>query len=444
MCLEYIAPDIAAAINALGSVYSGLDWIVYQALTNLFEDEFCDMCSGIEEINTESCDDSSRRLSANLWTALEKHGPDYLRAGHHQRNFTTPEMMKKTERQPRRRQMVENDQEVCPNAPEASFDPAYSTTEDVQYDFILSLHQLKIYPNLKKTLSDSSFVKLLEADDDDKFSSRTNQVSSNERGIPCNISKHQCASTYFSPLSLNPTQQNAVAAVFVVELAVDTALKAFEQVCEAIPENFCVGVCGWLPLKAFCFGISAIGQIVMQVFDGVRMGIDLHDGVVDGAEIQATLANTESIIEWTCNLEQYAQGEFLNMNTLVSNEASTSRTLMTTEHATTRDRISDEATTSRATVSSEHAATRDLISSESVAIQSAVSSASTDTQALILEELGELKTYIDNRLDTIDDTLRIVRRLLISPEGQRPGYNDKGVACDKDGSNCPLPDAYPY
>jgi len=104
--------------------------------------------------------------------------------------------------------------------------------------------------------------------------------------------------------------QNIVAAILTAELIMDSIFMTGERICEAIPENICVGVCGTNPAKIICWMIAAFGMVIQQLFEGLKAGIDLHDGVVDGAEIEATLVNTEKLVNWTCQIEGMISSEF--------------------------------------------------------------------------------------------------------------------------------------
>ena len=69
---------------------------------------------------------------------------------------------------------------------------------------------------------------------------------------------------------------------------------------------------------------------------GVAM--DLHDGVVDGAEIEATLVNTEKIINWTCQIEGMMSTEFQGLQTdIAASETTISTQVQATEAALIAD-----------------------------------------------------------------------------------------------------------
>lgn len=147
-----------------------------------------------------------------------------------------------------------------------------------------------------------------------------------------------------------------MAAVLIVGGTLKALLSVASGVCEAIPDPLCVGGCGTNPLKVVCWIAVVAARIIVKVYSIFEVGIELHDGVVDGAEIQSTLENSKTLITAACTIES---------------------------------------------------------------------------------QIESLKDIIEQRLDAVDDTLLILHRLLISPNGQRPGWNDVGDRCDDD--NCPLP-----
>ena len=107
--------------------------------------------------------------------------------------------------------------------------------------------------------------------------------------------------------------QNIVAAVLFIDTIMVSIIEVADAICNVIPENICVVVCGTNPAKILCNLIELVLVAIQKVFEGMKTAMDLHDGVVDGAEIEATLVNTEQIINWTCRVEQYMTDEFTDL-----------------------------------------------------------------------------------------------------------------------------------
>jgi hypothetical protein len=185
---------------------------------------------------------------------------------------------------------VNNDLGQCPHAPEESQTPAYSSKYDISYTGFLGFNQIPMFPNMVYEFTDDTkncanfkvtreAINTPNADNDYKWDGRTNQ----------NI----CALIQTQVLPL-----------------LDVALEGMSTVCESIPAEFCAAVCISNPYPFICWQTYSIVMLIKMFFDHIDRAIALHDGVVDGAEIEATLVNTEKLTNWTCSFEKMMTEKF--------------------------------------------------------------------------------------------------------------------------------------
>jgi hypothetical protein len=170
-----------------------------------------------------------------------------------------------------------------------------------------------------------------------------------------------------------------------MQLLFDGLIRVLDPICELIPENLCGVVCITNPLKAVCWLVVSAGNVLMTSLDFMNAAIELHDGVMDGAEIKSTLQNTESLIDWTCSIEQHINNKVTAL----------------------------EDTT-----------------------LGAIKSAITSLTKVIELRVNTVKEDLDIRLDTIDENMRIMHLLLLTRQSERPGY--KEIVCDE--TSCPSSD----
>ena len=177
--------------------------LVEKGLTELIAPHKCQICASVlPEIEKQNCgcDMSSRRMSDDLWYAIEHYGPDRRTeedeadvphwAAESQIEFV--QVYDESVEVNTRRQLISNpvtnDANVCPLAP-SSQAPAYSSEWDIFYTDILALPRQDIFPNFYFKAIDSAGVGqctdlYLNIDpivspnpDGKKWDTRTNQVS---------------------------------------------------------------------------------------------------------------------------------------------------------------------------------------------------------------------------------------------------------------------------
>jgi hypothetical protein len=185
-------------------------------------------------------------------------------------------------------------------------------------------------------------------------------------------------------------------------------------------------VCGGDPTGLTCVG-AGITAATLVLWDLNVQGCSFHDGNVDSAEIEATYENLLGLI----SVEQI---HFTSVSSLVRQESTNIQTAATMDAAETRATVRQESTS----------------------IQAAVNNGVRDIQNLINSQFDAL----NKRLDTLDETLRIIRRLLLTPLASRPGYDDKDSRCDctiptpgfrlpflsqycDESDSCPVPNKFP-
>jgi hypothetical protein len=93
-----------------------------------------------------------------------------------------------------------------------------------------------------------------------------------------------------------------VASAKIVGKVIEFIEPVIKSVCLAIPANLCVALCVTNPVYIACFVIHVALVIIVNVYKFFEVGIELHDGVVDGAEINAILLNSEELIDSSCQI----------------------------------------------------------------------------------------------------------------------------------------------
>ena len=198
-CLRSLSTGVADALDKAGTFGD----LVEKGITELLAPHKCKVCvSVLSDTEKEECgcSISERRMSDDLWYAIENFGPDALEA-QSERNIETAEYefidaaMEKPSNPygaPRRQLIsspVTNDLAQCPNAPAESQAPAYSSEWDIFYTDILALPRQDIFPNFYFKSFDPSgngvcADLMLNIDpivtpnpDGKKWDTRTNQVS---------------------------------------------------------------------------------------------------------------------------------------------------------------------------------------------------------------------------------------------------------------------------
>ena len=161
-------------------------------------------------------------------------------------------------------------------------------------------------------------------------------------------------------------------------------------------------------------------------------------GLVDSAEIEATYENLLRFIDQVGT-------DFQAVNTNIADQGTAITTALTSEGEATRN-----------AVASDGASTRMALSQESSKIQEAVAQGVKEIQDLINSQFE----LLNDRLDIVDETLRIVRRTQLTPVASRPGYDDKDTRCEctvptpgirlgflnqycDNSKNCPMPTVFP-
>lgn len=225
-------------------------------------------------------------------------------------------------------------------------------------------------------------------------------------------------------------------------------------VCEAIPDPICFFACGTNPLKIVCWVLMALAAGAQEFYAALIVAADLHDGVVDGAEIKATLDNTVGLLESTCAMEQQideataAIVQDLNdgfcggSGDVTFTTTCALETLVQTETDNIDTTLSDNfCLTSEATTTCD---LKEQIQLETDNIDTELLTGfcgtSTDgnlvstcsLESTILDGFQAITDLINTRLDAVDAKLDVLHRLLLTPNGNKPGWNDNGFACRPD------------
>jgi archaellum component FlaC len=292
-CLGQLAKPIKEGLDDLGEFGD----FVKKGLTEMLSPFKCMLCASVlTEASLKSCGCSStdRKLSDSLWYAAEKYGPDsHLHTNKDQ--GSTSSTRRKLVSSP-----VTNDVNTCPSAPSESHSPGYSDTSHKFYSDFLEIHQKSIFPNIRfeqqnagQTCSDLRIttdpIVSPNTDNNNKWDGRTNQ--------------------------------NVVAALQAIESTIGNVFDLLENQCQFIPDAVCIVGCITNPGEAICWTLANLGYRIMGFFEYLNTAIDLHDGVVDGAEIQSTLINTERLINWTCSIEQTVNLKFQELEDDLTNAA---------------------------------------------------------------------------------------------------------------------------
>jgi hypothetical protein len=190
--------------------------------------------------------------------------------------------------------------------------------------------------------------------------------------------------------------------------------------------------------------ITCFGQLVLfegkqyLIFCFTQVGIELHDPVVDGAEIFATLKNSEELIAASCQLVS----DTAILSTLVTTETGqidtdidTLSALVTTE----TDQIDTDIDTLSTLVTIETDEIDGFLD-DGFCREANEGNEFTSTCSL-REQVSVLADEITRRFDRTDALLEAVRRLLITPQGRRPGWKSEESCQDE--ADCPIPPEIP-
>jgi macrodomain Ter protein organizer (MatP/YcbG family) len=270
-CIESFTPEVAKFV--MKAVTFGGDEMIKKILTEMLKPQACLLCSSkfsADALRRFNCLDGQRRLSDDLWHAIDLYGPDKKRIGEDAAQTTEQNNEfnnKISSEQELKSSPVANDLGTCPHAPEVSAKPAYSDTSHYVYSVAMQPLQLLSITN--------------PSEDNQMWDTRTDQ--------------------------------NIVAAVLLAELILNTIFEYHGKICDAIPETICFQFCGTNTAQALCWSMIGIGAAFRAFFASILAAVDLHDGVIDGAEIEATLINTEKLVNWTCEIEKHVSAEFETM-----------------------------------------------------------------------------------------------------------------------------------
>lgn len=157
----------------------------------------------------------------------------------------------------------------------------------------------------------------------------------------------------------------------------------------------------------------------------------MHDPVIDGAEINAALVNTETIIDAACQTLSDVTALSSKVTTETDQIDDTLENLAMQVQIET-DQIDESLDAGFCESSTDFTSTCSL--------RSQITTLS-DT---ITARFDRLEALLNARLDRTDELLGYVRRILITPNGQRPGWNDEESCSGGDSSvDCPIPPLLP-
>ena len=159
-CLRSLSSDVSDTLDKAGTFGD----LVEKGLTELLAPHKCKICASVltdAEKEDCGCSITQRRMSDDLWYAIENCGPDsyekrYEEETQDERNVEAVEYefvdtrVENPYGAPRRQLIsspVTNDLAQCPHAPAGSQAPAYSSEWDIFYTDILALPRQDIYPN---------------------------------------------------------------------------------------------------------------------------------------------------------------------------------------------------------------------------------------------------------------------------------------------------------
>jgi hypothetical protein len=298
LCLYDISPDFKTVVNGLNDISSDLSRIAEQYFSLLFDPIKCEVCGSQIPEQCAGCELGIRRLNEDFQHAVRTYGP-----GKNQRGANEDSKYSTEDKIHRRRDLLS----VCPSHANYTV-PNYSTVKDAQYSSFLEALSLPNFPSFKlgddPQCLDREYTAIAKHNNDGVYDERTSQVCYTVATV---LDRNGSEFSLFCSLY---TLQNAVTSVLTVQLLFDGLIRVLDPICELIPENLCGVVCITNPLKAVCWLMVSAGNVFGTAFEFLNAAIELHDGVIDGAEIQATLQNTENLIDWTCSMEQHINNKF--------------------------------------------------------------------------------------------------------------------------------------
>lgn len=231
-------------------------------------------------------------------------------------------------------------------------------------------------------------------------------------------------------------RQNMVASLYYIKKMADLADYSLEKVCKSLPGQLCGVTCFTNPIKILCHLISGVVGLIPHFFDYLDFAIELHDGVIDGAEIQATMYNTETLITKACQLDLAVEDLRLELLNSFAALGVTGAPVDIGGLASSADLDEMEEEMLDALVP---VAKSDDLDAMAKQIFENLTALETEMNA----RMDALENQVQAHFDRIDEILEILHRLVISPARHRPGWNDKDVSCRKNEDVCPLPGEYP-
>uniref|UniRef100_A0A0G4IFJ4 Uncharacterized protein n=1 Tax=Chromera velia CCMP2878 TaxID=1169474 RepID=A0A0G4IFJ4_9ALVE len=211
--------------------------------------------------------------------------------------------------------------------------------------------------------------------------------------------------TFLSSDLTQRSDSNAVGAFLITLWAADTAAVTLEYSCDLASE----------PNTEFiCKGALGVAEVLVSSLETVRDQIEFHDGGIDSAEIQAGFVNSESLLDRMCALDEGIQALTSGVVMQIMAAHNVTRALISIQAEEVRGNITEKAEETREFVRSEHEKTREFVVERFK-----------DLEEILNEEVA----VTEFRLDQSDEQMRIARRLLLTPEKERPGYADPRNDC---------------
>lgn len=215
---------------------------------------------------------------------------------------------------------------------------------------------------------------------------------------------------------------------------------------------------------------NTVAQVALNAFEVVIHQIEYQDGNIDSAEIEAGYENTVKLITATCDIRTDiadVKSTAITRFDAISTTLTNFQTLVTNRFTTLDSSIqafSEDVTNRFNTVDISIEEFRSDVTNRIQAFRTDMSNrfSTVDTtlvnlQTYLTTRLDTVETILDSRFDSVDNTLsarfdrldrelKIIRTLLITPEGRRTAFNDPTLICDgirTTNGNCPTVTNFP-